>query len=100
MSAGVKRYVVVNDKDGNPRVVPSNQIIPYRAGETIESLETRVRRDLYKMECEQGAQFNGIGEFGKSALKKVWIDNVERDAAFDRRREQAWRKQRERLAYD
>lgn len=94
MRAGVTRYVVRNDKEGNPRVIPANQIIPYKAGETLESMEERVRKELYGMECEQGSRFKGVAEFDTKFLKKVWIDNRERDNAFDKARDEAFARAR------
>jgi hypothetical protein len=93
-----KRWIYRTDESGHCRAFPCD-VVPYRGGETIPDLEERTRRTLYAMECEQGARFNGIGEFDKRALKKVWVDNVERDAAFDLRREQALQRQQERLGY-
>jgi hypothetical protein len=89
MGAGVTRYVYRNDKDGNLRAIRSDQVIPYKAGETLASLEERVTRDLYHLECEQGSQFRGVAEFNPTQLKRIWVDNREADAAFERRREQA-----------
>lgn len=95
MRAGVTRYVVRNDKDGNPRVIPTNQIIPYKAGETLESMEERVRKELYGLECRQDPALKRLDEqFGTKLLRKVWIDNVERDNAFDTAREQAFARAR------
>ena len=62
-------------------------------------MEERVQRTLYDMECRQDPDLKRLrAEFG-GLLKKVWVDNVERDAVFDRRREQALQAQRERLGY-
>jgi hypothetical protein len=94
MRAGVTRYVVRNDKEGNPRVIPANQVIPYKAGETLDSMEERVRKELYGMECEQGSRFKGVGEFDTKMLRKVWIENVERDNAFDTARQEAFKRAR------
>lgn len=94
-----QRWIYRTDESGRCRAIPCD-IVSYRTGETIPELEERVRRDLYALECKDGSRFNGIGEYSKNTLKKVWVDNVERDAAFDRRREQALRTQRERLGYD
>lgn len=74
MGAGVTRYVVRNDKDGNPRVIRSDEVIPFRSGETLESMEKRVMKDLYHLECKQGSRFNGIGEFSPATLKRVWAE--------------------------
>jgi hypothetical protein len=94
--AGVTRYVYRKDKCGNLRALRVDECIPYRTGETLESLEERVTKDLHHLECEQGSRFQGIGEFSTSMLKRVWIDNREKDAAFDRARDEAFTRARER----
>lgn len=52
-------------------------------------MEERVVKDLYHMEQVQGSKFSGVGEFSKSQLKAIWVDNVGRDNAIERKREQA-----------
>jgi hypothetical protein len=94
-----QRWIYRTDDSGRCRAIPCD-VIPQRGEEILETLEERTKRTLYELECKEGARFNGVGEFNNKFLKKVWVDNVERDAAFDRRREQAWARQRERLQYD
>jgi hypothetical protein len=95
MRAGVTRYVVRNDKEGNPRVIPANQIIPYKAGETLDSMEQRVVKELYGMECRQDPALNRLkAEFGTTLLRKAFIEHVERDNAFDTARQEAFKRAR------
>jgi len=93
--AGVKRYVYREDAAGNLRALPIDGPLPTRHGGTLESMEDRVVRDLHELECQHGSRFDRIGEFSAAQLKQIWIDNRERDNAFDRARERAFRRAQE-----
>jgi hypothetical protein len=95
VGAGAKRYVYRKDKSGNVRALLVSERIPYKAGETIASLEQRVARDLYDMECRQDPGLKRLeAEFGTTMMRKVWIENVERDNRIDAARQEAFARAR------
>lgn len=69
-----QRFVYRQDKSGNIRRIECNQVAPYRAGESLEDFDTRMRKTLYQLECDKGSAFHVPG-FNKNQLKAVWFDN-------------------------
>lgn len=91
-----QRWIYRTDESGRCRAIPCD-VIPSRHEGTIPVLEERIQKTLYDLECRQDPGLKRLeNEFG-GLLRKAWVDNVERDNHFDRRREESFRRQRERF---
>lgn len=52
-----------------------NTVAPYKGGESMEDFDTRMRKQLYHMECDEGSRFN-IPGMSKDTLKRTWFDKA------------------------
>lgn len=84
-----RTYTYKPDKTGKVR--PLLLIDPLKSVHYIGSqdFEKRMQKNLYDLECKEGSRFRGAQEFSPSTLKRVWVDNVERDNHRDARRDTA-----------
>ena len=40
--------------------------------QTLPPFKERMKRAFYDLECERGSRFNGLPEYSKNTLKRVW----------------------------